>query len=71
MATQHHVVPNGENGWCVKTDHAGKASACFKTKEEAIDYGREVSRNQGTEFVIHNKDGKIAILCSTCTRLLA
>lgn len=37
-----------------------KLCACFKTKEEAIDYGREVSRNQGTEFIIHNKDGKIA-----------
>lgn len=60
MAKEHHVVPNEENGWCVKTDNAKKASKCFTTKKDAIDYGREVSKNQETELVIHNKDGKIS-----------
>jgi hypothetical protein len=26
----------------------------------AVDRGREISRNQGTELRIHNKDGRIA-----------
>ena len=59
MTKQHHVVPN-EKGWCVKTNNAQKASRCFTTKKEAINYGRQVSKNQKTEFVIHNKNGKIA-----------
>jgi uncharacterized protein YdaT len=60
MAKEHHVVPNEEKGWCVKTDNAKRASACFEKKQDAVDYAREVSKNQKTELVIHNKDGKIA-----------
>ena len=60
MAKQHHVVPNGKSGWCVKTDKAEKASRCFSNKKDAIDYAREVSRKHGTELIIHNKNGKIA-----------
>jgi len=33
MATQHHVVLNKDKGWCVKTDEAKRASACFETKK--------------------------------------
>jgi len=33
----------------------------FRHQErEAIDRGREISRNAGTEFKIHNRDGRIA-----------
>jgi len=60
MSKQHHVVPNSNKGWCVKTENAKKASRCFTTKKEAIDYAREVSRKQKTELIIHNKDGKIS-----------
>ncbi len=60
MANQHHVVPNKDKGWCVKKDNADRASACFETKKDAVDYARQVSRNQNTELVIHNKDGKIS-----------
>jgi len=59
MAKQHHVVPS-EKGWCVKTDHADRASRCFPRKQDAVDYGRTVSRRQGTELFIHNSDGRIA-----------
>ncbi|GAO52951.1 hypothetical protein NMD1_00918 [Novosphingobium sp. MD-1] len=37
-----------------------RASGHFNTKAEAVTRGREISRNQGTEFRIHNRDGKIA-----------
>lgn len=56
----HHVVPNPEGGWDVKRGGSEKASKHFDTKREAIDSGREISRNQGTEFIIHNRDGRIS-----------
>ena len=56
----HHVVPNPKGGWDVKRGGAERASSHHDTKEAAIDRGREISRNQQTEFRIHNKDGKIA-----------
>ena len=56
----HHVVPNPSGGWDVKKGGADRASGHFETKSEAIDAGREISRNQGTEFRVHNRDGRIA-----------
>jgi len=43
-----------------KRGGAERASGHYDTKREAIDQGRQVSRNQGTEFRIHNQDGRIA-----------
>ena len=56
----HHVVPNPDGGWDVKRGGATRASSHHGTKQDAIDRGREISRNQGTEFRIHNRDGRIA-----------
>ena len=55
----HHVVPASQGGWNVKRAGSGKAIVHTVTKKQAIDLGREISRNQGTEFVIHGKDGVI------------
>ncbi|MDD4687710.1 MAG: DUF2188 domain-containing protein [Candidatus Cloacimonetes bacterium] len=60
MLKNHHVVPSQKGGWDVKRENSEKASGHFDTKREAIDYARQVSRNQKTELVIHNKDGKIS-----------
>ena len=57
----HHVVPGGsKGGWDVKKGGADRASSHHDTKQEAIKAARDISRNQGTEIVIHNKDGRIA-----------
>ncbi len=56
----HHVVPNPDGGWDVKRGGGERSSGHFDTKKEAIDRGREISRNQDTELVIHNQDGKIS-----------
>lgn len=56
----HHVVPNPDGGWDVKRSGASRASVHTDTKQQAVDRGREISRSQGTELRIHNKDGKIA-----------
>lgn len=56
---EHHVVPNPGGGWDVKRENASRASIHTDTKAEAEQAGREISRNQGTEFVIHGRDGVI------------
>lgn len=56
----HHVVPNSDGGWDVKRGGADRSSKHFERKAEAVEWGRDVSRNQGTEFRIHNQDGRIA-----------
>lgn len=55
----HHVVPSPNGGWNVKKGGAERASGHFDTKAEATRAGREISRNQGTEFLIHGKNGVI------------
>ena len=56
----HHVVPNPKGGWDVKRGGAARASSHHDIKQDAIDRGREISRNQNTELRIHNRDGRIA-----------
>jgi hypothetical protein len=59
MQKSHHVVPNPDGGWDVKRSGSERASAHRDTKQDAVDVGRTISRDQGTEFYIHGKDGKI------------
>ena len=37
-----------------------RSSGHFDKKQDAVDRTREISKNQETELVIHNKDGKIS-----------
>lgn len=56
-----HVVSNSKDGgWDIKQSGAQRSSGHFDTKQEAVNRAREISQNQKTELVIHNKDGKIA-----------
>jgi hypothetical protein len=54
----HYVIQSDKGGWHVKRGGGRKLSRHFQTKSEAVRYGREVSRNQKTEFVICHKNGK-------------
>lgn len=57
----HHVVPNSDRGgWDVVKGGGEKSIKHFDRKSDAVDFGRGVSQNQGSEFIIHNQDGKIA-----------
>ena len=56
---EHHVVPNPNGGWDVKKSGADRASLHTDTKQDAAKKGRSISQNQGTEFIIHGKDGRI------------
>lgn len=56
----HHVVPNPKGGWNIKKGGAERSSGHFNTKQEAVNRAREISRNQGTELVVHNRNRRIA-----------
>ena len=56
---QHHLVPDSDYGWAVIHANSDRISAHADTKAEAVRLGREISRNQGTEFIIHGRDGRI------------
>lgn len=54
----NHVVPSS-SGWAVKKSGAERASRTFDTKQKAVAYGRELSRNEKTELYIHKSNGMI------------
>lgn len=54
-----HVVPDPNGGWSVKKGGASRASKRFDNQRDAITYARNISRNEGAEFVIHKQDGTI------------
>jgi len=54
-----HVTPDSEGGWNVQGAGNTRATKHTETKQEAIDYARQVAKNQKTELLIHGKDGKI------------
>ena len=55
----HHVIPSPRGGWSVLKGGSRRASRRFDTKKQAVDYGRRLSRRQGTAFYIHRRDGTI------------
>lgn len=58
--SDQHVVPDGNGGWNVKGAGNSRATANFRNKAEAEARARDISRNQHSELVIHNRDGKIS-----------
>lgn len=54
-----HTVPNpGGKGWINK--QGGEVVSRHRTKENAVDRGRQIARQAQTEHTIHKKDGTIA-----------
>lgn len=54
-----HVVPSSSGGWNVKKSGSARASKHFSTKEEAVKFGRAISKNSNSELYIHKQDGTI------------
>lgn len=54
----HHVVPDPDGGWNIRKGGSGRISGHFDTQQDAIEKGREISRNQNTELFIHGRDGQ-------------
>lgn len=58
MGKNQHVVPHPE-GWAVRGEGNERATSVHDTQREAIDRGRDIARNQGSELLIHGRDGRI------------
>ena len=58
MGKNQHVVPKG-NQWAVKGEGNQRNTAVCNTQQEAINIARQISRNQGSELFIHNRQGQI------------
>jgi hypothetical protein len=55
-----HVTPRDGGSWAVKKSGAQRASSVHERKADAIKEGRQASRKEQSELVIHNRDGRIA-----------
>ena len=53
-----HVVPR-QGQWAVKGAGSNRATSVHETQAEAIAAARSVARNQGTELLIHRRNGQI------------
>lgn len=54
-----HVVPTKDNKWGVKGEGNQRLTKKTDNQQEAINAAREIAKNQGSELVIHRKDGTI------------
>lgn len=59
MGKNQHVTPHPSGGWQVKGAGNTRATARTSTQAEAINIARPISRNQGSELVIHRPNGQI------------
>lgn len=60
MSKNQHVTRHPNGGWQVKGARNSRATVRTETKSDAIDIARGIARNQRTELVIHNMDGRIS-----------
>lgn len=58
MAKNQHVVPK-DGGWAVRSAGSTRASSIHDTQKDAVDKARERAQKEGSELVIHGRDGKI------------
>lgn len=54
-----HVVPNSDGGWKVIRENAERASKNTETKQEALDFGKNLAKKDGVELIPHKKNGQI------------
>jgi hypothetical protein len=53
-----HVVPRPE-GWAVRGESNTRDTSHHDTQAAAIDAARDIARNQRSEVVIHDRQGRI------------
>jgi len=53
-----HVEPR-EDGWAVVREGAARATSVHPTQSEAATEGRELARQNATEFFLHAQDGRV------------
>ncbi len=58
MGKNQHVVRHGSD-WAVRGAGNHRVTGIFDTQAEAVEAGRDIARNQGSELLIHGRDGQI------------
>ena len=53
-----HVVPH-DGAWAVRGEGNSRATSVHDTQQQAIQAGREIAQNQGSELLIHGQNGQI------------
>lgn len=53
-----HVVQR-EDGWAVRGERNTRDTSHHRTQTDAIDAARDIARNQRSEVVIHDRQGRI------------
>ena len=59
MPKTQRVTPRPDGKWQHKGDGNKRATRVTDTQKEAEDSAISVAKNQGSEVVVHGKDGKI------------
>ena len=59
MSKNQHVLPHKNGGWQVKGAGNSKATVRTTTQKEAQKIARDIAKNQGSEVVVHGRDGRI------------
>jgi hypothetical protein len=54
----YHVTPH-PGGWVVRQPNSTNPCLVFKTKEEAVEIGRELAQDLGGNLIIHKDSGEI------------
>lgn len=60
MGKNQHVVHSPKGGWNVKGAGNSRATVHTATKAKATRIARTIAKNQKSELVIHNMNGRIA-----------
>ena len=61
MKNQIHTTHSAKSGaWSVKAAGNPNALGQFRTKAEAVDFGRSYAKARGAEHKVHNMNGRIA-----------
>ena len=53
----YHVVKRSDGKWEVKFAGGQKAIKLFNTQKEAVDYTKEMAKNQDGSMLVHNSKG--------------
>lgn len=59
MGKNQHVISNSDGGWNVKGAGNSKVTINVPTQKEAIKIATGIAKNQKSEVVIHNREGRI------------
>jgi len=59
MGKNQHVIPHPDGGWQVKGAGNERATVRTDTQLAAIEFARNIARNQQSELIVHRPNGQI------------